>query len=204
MAMDSSGAAPGLDAADPHAELAREAIAGDLSAMRRLLDLVAPRVLRVIKSVLGPGDPDAEDLAQESLIALVRALPAFRGECPARAYASRIAVRTALAGKRRRMARAARLRELPPDPEEAATAPAEHHSAEQRKALLRELLAELPEAQAEALALRVVLGCRLDEVARATGAPVNTVRSRLRLAKQALKRRIEADPELLSELEVNP
>ena len=62
--------------------------------------------------------------------------------------------------------------------------------------LLRELLEDLPEEQAEALTLRVVMGWSLEEVARASGAPVNTVRSRVRLAKEALRARIEARPAL--------
>ena len=44
--------------------------------------------------------------------------------------------------------------------------------------------------------MRVVMGWTLEEVSRATGAPINTVRSRVRLAKEALRRRIEAAPEL--------
>jgi RNA polymerase sigma-70 factor (ECF subfamily) len=36
----------------------------------------------------------------------------------------------------------------------------------------------------------------MQEVADATGAPINTVRSRVRLAKEALRRRIEEDPTL--------
>jgi RNA polymerase sigma-70 factor (ECF subfamily) len=46
-----------------------------------------------------------------------------------------------------------------------------------------------------------VLGWSLEEVASATGVPVNTVRSRVRLAKEALRRRIEALPHLAVELE---
>ena len=61
---------------------------------------------------------------------------------------------------------------------------------------------QLPEEQAETLALRVVLGFSLEEVAQATGVPLNTVRSRVRLAKTSLKKRIESDPRLLSALEV--
>ena len=41
-----------------------------------------------------------------------------------------------------------------------------------------------------------------EEVARATGAPLNTVRSRVRLGKEALRRRIETDAVLASALEV--
>lgn len=80
--------------------------------------------------------------------------------------------------------------------------PHELSAAARRCALLRELLEDLPEPQAEALALRTMLGYSLKEVAAVTNAPVNTVRSRLRLAKEALRRRIEADPELLAELGV--
>ena len=50
--------------------------------------------------------------------------------------------------------------------------------------------------------LRVVMGFSLAEVAEATGAPINTVRSRVRLSKEALRRRIEEDPALAETLEV--
>ncbi|HTA21242.1 MAG TPA: sigma factor-like helix-turn-helix DNA-binding protein, partial [Polyangia bacterium] len=65
-----------------------------------------------------------------------------------------------------------------------------------RTAAFRGLLDDLPEEQAETFALRVVLDYSLDQVAAATGAPVNTVRSRVRLAREKLKQRIERDPEL--------
>jgi RNA polymerase sigma-70 factor (ECF subfamily) len=66
------------------------------------------------------------------------------------------------------------------------------------------MLAELPAGQGETLALRVVLGSSIKEIAEATQVPVNTVRSRLRLAKEALRKRIEEDPTLAAELEVEP
>ena len=53
---------------------------------------------------------------------------------------------------------------------------------------------ELPEAQAEAFALNVILGYTAAEIAELAGAPLETVRSRLRLAKQALKTRALAHP----------
>ena len=71
-----------------------------------------------------------------------------------------------------------------------------------RKRIVRDLLGVIPPEQAEALALRVALGWTLEEIASASDTPLNTVRSRLRLAKEALRRRIEADPSLRDELEV--
>ena len=50
--------------------------------------------------------------------------------------------------------------------------------------------------------MRIVLGFSLEEIATQSGAPLNTVRSRLRLAKERLRSRIESDPALRETLEV--
>jgi RNA polymerase sigma-70 factor (ECF subfamily) len=80
-------------------------------------------------------------------------------------------------------------------------APPHEIAAARRRALIRTLLDELPEEQAETLALRVMLGWSLKEIAASTGAPLNTVRSRLRLAKEAIRRRIADNPALAEALE---
>ncbi len=132
------------------------------------------------------------------MIALLRALPAFRGECHPAGYASRITLRVALRvrrGHKRDLTRREQFTRLN-ESDESAGFTSEDALAGRRRELLRELLQDLPEEQAEALALRVVMGWTLEEVSRATGAPINTVRSRVRLAKEALRRRIETAPEL--------
>jgi RNA polymerase sigma factor (sigma-70 family) len=167
--------------------------------MRQLLRSVAGPLLAAVKAIAGRRTPDLEDIAQETLVAFVHALPAFRGECSVMHYASRIAVRTAMAARRRRVARDHRIDSLDDnsEPEEqTAASPGDEAWAARRRELLRSLLDELPEVQADTLALRVALGYSMQEVADATSAPVNTVRSRLRLAKEALRRRIEEDPSL--------
>jgi len=58
---------------------------------------------------------------------------------------------------------------------------------------VRRLVAELPELQAEVLALHTMLGYTVEETAKVTGAPVNTVRSRLRTALSALRQAVLAD-----------
>lgn len=183
--------------------LATNAAKGDASATSALLRVVSPRLLRVVRAVLGGAHPDLEDAAQQGVIAFVQALPAFRGECDPMGYASAIAVRTAIRAQRRRRTDLARRDDGAESEaiEASDPSPSDVASAERRKALLRDLLAELPAPQAEALAMRVVLGWSLDEIAARTEAPANTVRSRIRLAKEALKRRIEADPALCEELE---
>ena len=176
--------------------LALQARAGDPSAVQRLVVLVAPVVLRSVRLVLGPKSTDHEDATQQALMAFVLSLPGFRGDCHPAGYASRIAVHTALSW-RRRLARsravtcaadaiaAASERQRPAHDDAGAAA--------YQRRCLRDLLDRLPAEQAEIMALHVVLGYSLPEVARSTAVPLNTVKSRLRLAKQALRRELEGE-----------
>jgi RNA polymerase sigma factor (sigma-70 family) len=186
--------------------LARLAGTGDPAATRRFLDRVWPTLARVVNGVLGARHAEVDDVIQQSLIAVLQALAAFRGECHPAGYASRIALHVALRARRNAALRRSRSQTLAQisasDPD--AVWPGCEVSAERRKRAMRDLLSDLPEEQADALALRVMLGWSLEDVAQATGAPLNTVRSRVRLAKEALRRRIEADPTLSDELELGP
>jgi RNA polymerase sigma-70 factor (ECF subfamily) len=175
-------------------QLARRAAAGDAVATRELLENVAPRVVRAARAVMGGAHPEVEDAVQLSLIGFIQSLPNFRGECNPSLFAARIAVRTATAVRRRSRARhVGRDSSVEVDELEGHRV---DHAATRRRAVVRALLDDLPEEQSEALALRFMLGWSLLEISETSGAPVNTVRSRLRLAKEALRRRIEADPAL--------
>jgi RNA polymerase sigma factor (sigma-70 family) len=190
----------------PNVELARRAIAGDASATGELLRALAPRIARVVRATLGAGHADLDDAIQQSLIGFVQALPAFRGECDPSGYATVIAVRAALVVRRKTST--SRTRHDHAVETDAVIAghpsPGEDAAATQRREVLRDLLASIPSEQAEALAMRIVLGYSLEEIASQSGAPLNTVRSRLRLAKESLKRRIESDPNLVDALDVVP
>ena len=185
---------------DPEADslvaLARRAAAGDGSATSTLLRVVAPRLVSFVRAVLGAGHPDQDDAVQHALIGFVQALPAFRGDCDPVGYGRIIAVRAALAARKRAHLERARRDGLTEPQSNVAPSPGEEAAARRRKEVMRDLLAELPEEQGEAFAMRVVLGCSLEEIAARSAAPVNTIRSRLRLAKERLRARIEADPAL--------
>ena len=186
--------------------LALRAAAGDLEATQALLGYLSPIVRRVVAGVLGATHADFDDVVQQSLIAVLGALPKFRGECSPAGYASRIAFRVALRIRKQRGQELSRLDALSLDTpsERNAPSPMDVSDAQRRRDVLRDLLSRLPEEQAETLTLRVVLGWSLEEIASATGAPTNTVRSRMRLAKEALKKNIERTPALADELGVLP
>jgi RNA polymerase sigma-70 factor (ECF subfamily) len=151
----------------------------------------------VVRRVLGSAHPELEDTLQEANIALIRALPSFRAECTAKHFGCRIAALTALTARRRDLARVT----PPAEPIDAAADWADGAEvvdsalAARRRQVLRQLLDELPPAQAEALVLHTIVGLTVDEVARSTRTKLETARSRLRLAKAALRARIAADPE---------
>lgn len=193
---------------DPLIALLGGAAAGEAGALQALLTALSPEVARVARTVVGADAAELDDVVQETLIGLVQALPSFRGECGLRRFANRIAVRTALRARKRARIRSVQQHAF--GAEDALAAPRAHRSpdalcvAARRQALLRLLLDDLPEAQAETLALRVVAGLSLEETAAATSVPVNTVRSRVRLAREALRARIEAEPGLRELLEDVP
>ncbi|MBI5534158.1 MAG: sigma-70 family RNA polymerase sigma factor [Deltaproteobacteria bacterium] len=174
--------------------------------MRRLLESVSPQVLRVVRGVLGRSHPEVEDVAQDAMVLVVRALPSYRQEATVAAYVSRIAVRAAITARTRCRTRESRTQEQEIEHFESADlVPQDADSlAARRRQLLRGVLREIPEAQAEALVMRAVLGFSLEETAEAAGCPPNTIRSRLRLAREALQKRIESDPILADHLEIEP
>jgi RNA polymerase sigma factor (sigma-70 family) len=176
--------------------LCRLAVAGDMKATASLLRLVAPAVARTVRLVLGPTRPEQEDVVQQSLLAFVQALPGFRGDCHPAGFASRIAVNLALSARRRQSER--RLSFV--DPMELTDhAPlwrgdaTDDELATYRWRFLHDLLVRLPAEQAEVISLHIIVGHSLPEVAAATATPLNTVKSRLRLAKEALRRHLEGD-----------
>jgi RNA polymerase sigma-70 factor (ECF subfamily) len=205
---------PGLRRSDPpppdqpHDELADLAAAvarGDRAALRTFLLAIVPQMLRVVRRVLGPGHSDLEDVAQEAAYGVIDALPRFRGEGSVLHFACRTAVHTAMNVRRRDHARKRMSVHESLDLENVATDELGPEALAVQGSLapvVRDLLDTLPEPLAEAFALHTVLGYTVVEIAQASGAPVETVRSRLRLAKQALRKRILADRTLREVAEV--
>jgi len=175
--------------------------------MRRLVVAVGPAMLRAVRKVLGHATSDTEDVLQDAVEGLLHALATFRGECTVLHFACRVAVLSALASRRRADYRAQWTADVPEAVDfclSPAPSPAEGVSANQRREILGMLLDELPPAQAEVLVLHCALGFSVEEIACAGNHPMETVRSRLRLAKLTLRARISASPELAEILELGP
>ena len=184
--------------ADPLRTLAARAARGEAAAEQTLLVAVGPPVLRVVRRILGTRHPEVQDVCQEASVALLSALPRFEGQCTVLHFACRVAVLTAMNARRRASHRGSHASlDLAEEAADDGLSPVQIAEAARRRAMLRQLLDELPWSQAEALSLHVVLGYTVEETASAVGATPNTVRSRLRRALAALRRRINADSNLL-------
>jgi RNA polymerase sigma factor (sigma-70 family) len=179
-------------------ELLDRVVAGDPKAVDAFVQRAFPSALRVVRQVLGAQHPDISDVVQEAIFATLDALPDFRRQCTVTHFVCRVAALTAMNTRRR-----LRLREqVTPGTDIADEYPSDEPSplvltlAARRRDCLRQLLDELPAVQAEVLALHCVLGFTLTETANATGVPINTVRSRLLVAKSTLRERLSQNAEL--------
>jgi RNA polymerase sigma factor (sigma-70 family) len=179
---------------------------GDAKALRTLLVRLGPPMLQVIRRVLGAHHSDVEDTLQEATLAFVHALPGFRGDCTAQHFSCRIATLTAISAYRRRSGtRDARHELAEAQVVDCDEVPGQGEGAQivalRRRQLVRQLLKDLPDAQAEALVLHCLAGLTVAELAGSMGVPRETARSRLRLAKAALRKRIAGDPDIVDLLE---
>lgn len=184
---------------DELARVARAAVQGDQAALRTFLTTMTPQLVRVVRRVLGAQHPDLEDVAFEAGYAVLEALPRFRGEGTVRHFACRVAVLTALNVQRRDAASKRAHQRDQADLELLASevpGPDERALTNSLVPIVRELVTTLPDNLAEALSLHVILGYTVTEIATSAGVPVETVRSRLRLAKRALRKRALRYPSL--------
>jgi RNA polymerase sigma-70 factor (ECF subfamily) len=188
--------------------LARAAASGDPDAVATVVRRVGSNILAAVRNVVGWRDPDLDDIAQEATMALLRGLLDFRGEASLGRFAYRVALLTALTHRRSTRTRLRKEQDYATRVDEVSAAllrtPYVDALARQRRAVVLRLLGELSEPVAEALALHYLVGDSVESIATASGVSVNTVWSRLRLGKRALRRRLKRNAALLEAARPGP
>lgn len=156
---------------------------GDERARDQLLAALYPLVTKHLSFVLHA--PHLRDEAvQEAMIEILRSLPRFHLMVSVRAWALKIATRTAHHYARRDRVHSAALTPEGQLPERSAGAPA--YESRQQVSRLAHALEGLPSDQREAFVLIKVLEFTGDEAAEVLGVPENTAFSRARLAREKL------------------
>ncbi|MEO5680151.1 MAG: sigma-70 family RNA polymerase sigma factor [Acidimicrobiales bacterium] len=172
--------------ADPDAGLVEAVRHGDQRALDELLRRHQPRLWAVCRRMTG-SDADADDAAQEALVAIVRGLPAFDGRARFGTWAYRIAVNASLDELRRRRRRPDP--GLPGDDGVPGPEPVATDAGPESAALTADVdaaLRRLPPEFRAAVVLRDLCGLDYAEIAEVLGLPPGTVRSRISRGRAAL------------------
>ena len=127
---------------------------------------------------------DREDLLQDILFALWRALPSFRGQCSERTFIYRVAHNRALTYRRRARPRGERLEDVA-DVSDSRADPAERAVAVQRREHLLDAIRRLSPGYRQVVTLRLE-DLSNAEIAEVLGVSENTVAIRLTRARKAL------------------
>ncbi|WP_069814653.1 RNA polymerase sigma factor [Streptomyces sp. TP-A0874] len=168
---------------------------GDEHAFRTVYRAVHPRLLGYVRTLVG--EPDAEDVASEAWLQIARDLNRFSGDGDRfRGWAARIARNRALDHIRMRGRRPA----VSGDDSELRERAAETDTASEALEALDtgrtlRLIATLPQDQAEAVVLRVVLGLDAKTVAQVLGKRPGAVRTAAHRGLRRLAQLLETLPE---------
>lgn len=183
------------------AELLAGVRRGDAGAFETLARMHAPRMFRLAVRLTGRRE-DAEDLVQETLVKALPALKRFEGRARLSTYLLR--AMTNLWKNRLRAKRRSRLVDwfrggrktedgelLEPVAVDESPTPLERLEQRDRARQVREAVTRLEPQRRLTLLLREVEEMSYEEIARMTGVPVGTVRSRLARARDDLRRLLE-------------
>jgi RNA polymerase sigma-70 factor (ECF subfamily) len=161
-------------------------------ALAEVLDRHRALICRLARQTVG-ADADLEDVIQDALVAIATSLSRFRGECKLSTWVASVTVRTALRHASRRRRSEARTTPLDAGGEVEALAgsqgdePGRTLEAKEFRACLQSAIDRLPPDQRAVVALRHVEGLALQEIAKALGTPIGTVKSRLHHARRSLR-----------------
>lgn len=177
---------------DAHGDVSDEALMvlyanGDRHAALALTQRVTPRVVAYAARLLSGDRPEAEDVAQETMLRLWRVAPQWRqGETKVTTWAYRVATNLCIdrqrsRGRKRQMA----LDDAPEIADEASGVEGRLQEAG-RMAALEAALADLPDRQRQAVVLRHLEGMTNPEIAAIMEIGVEAVESLTARGKRAL------------------
>ena len=169
------------------------AASGDRDAAQDILSALFPRIRNLVRYLVR-SDRDVDDIAQDALVAILRGLKSFRHEGSIEAWSDRIVARVTFAHLRKRRAQPV-LALVDSDGSQGGRTQfvsGDEYVARRRVVLALDLL---PIEQRAAFVLHHVVEMSVAEVAVEVEAPVETVRSRIRLARDRLRQMgMELDP----------
>lgn len=164
---------------------------GDAQAFDELYRLTREDVARTLYHLVG-ARRDLEDLIQESYLALMKALPKFRGESQVRTFIYRICSNVALMSLRWWKRRPEELTDEVPEELSPARDPEQEVQSAQARRLVHKALQSMSPKKRVVFVYYELCGMGPEEIAQATSTTYNTVRSRLHSARQEFTEALRA------------
>ena len=186
-------------------ELVTRSRGGDTDSFNQLVLRWERPIYALAYRVIGR-EEEARDVCQDTFLRAYRALPGFKGQAKFSSWLYRIALNLCRDWIRRQ--RRAPVMQMPEgvDPLEMA---AEHEPAEsietlvarrELSAVVEEAMALLPEEQRTAIILKEYHGMTFQEIADLQGCPLSTVKTRLYQGLSVLRRHLEQQGQMTSQL----
>ena len=175
---------------EEHAYVARLQ-AGDARALEQLFEIYVPRLYRFVWRSMGGDILDVEDVLQETMVAALRTLPRFRGECGLYTWLCAIARHKVQDHIRRQQRRRARIvPESFDDLNETARPSASLEGTIAQQQALEQALQDLPVDYRIVLTGKYIEGFSVSELAQIVGRSEKSVESLLTRARAALRERL--------------
>jgi RNA polymerase sigma-70 factor, ECF subfamily len=173
-----------------------EAVAGNRDALREVLEIIRPIVVRYCRARVGTTERSglsADDVAQEVCLAAITALPRYKDQGrPFLAFVYGIAAHKVADAHRAAARNRADPTDVVPERYSLEAGPEQMALESESSARMNRLLSVLPEKQREILILRVVVGMSAEETAEAVGSTPGAVRVAQHRALARLKSEITA------------
>lgn len=178
-----------LDQVDStEALLVKRCQAGDQEAWRVFVERYQDHLYNIAYGFL-QNPVEADDVAQDAVVAIYRALPSFRGESRLQTWLYRITVNVCLQAIRRRRPPTSELPDEYDGGGEArpSTNPEDLSLRREARSRVRQMIARLPAKFREVVVLCDLQGLPYEETAEILHLSIGTVRSRLHRARNRLK-----------------
>jgi RNA polymerase sigma-70 factor (ECF subfamily) len=173
-----------------------EAVAGNRDALREVLEIIRPIVVRYCRARVGATERSglsADDVAQEVCLAAITALPRYKDQGrPFLAFVYGIAAHKVADAHRAAARNRADPTDVVPERYSLEAGPEQMALDSESAARMNKLLSVLPDKQREILILRVVVGMSAEETAEAVGSTPGAVRVAQHRALARLKAEITA------------
>jgi RNA polymerase sigma-70 factor (ECF subfamily) len=173
-----------------------EAVAGNRDALREVLEIIRPIVVRYCRARVGATERSglsADDVAQEVCLAAITALPRYKDQGrPFLAFVYGIAAHKVADAHRAAARNRADPTDVVPERYSPEAGPEQMALDSESSARMNKLLSVLPDKQREILILRVVVGMSAEETAEAVGSTPGAVRVAQHRALGRLKSELTA------------